>query len=55
MFGAEALATIPDQISIRQRRLVKQMVSEMKPSTLYLGLSGRDVGELVAFYRKWRD
>ena len=55
MFGAEALATIPDQISTRQRRLVRQMGLEMKPSMLYLGLSGRDFGELVAFYRRWRD
>jgi len=34
MFGAEALATIPDQISTRQRRLVRQMGLEMKPSML---------------------
>jgi hypothetical protein len=55
MFGAEALAAIPDQISTRQRRLVRRMGMEMKPSMLHLGLSGRDVGELVAFYRRWRD
>jgi hypothetical protein len=55
MFGAEALAVIPDQISTRQERLVRRLGMEMKPSMLNLGLSGTDVGELVAFYRRWRD
>ena len=55
MFGAEALAAIPDQISNRQRCLVRRLGMEMKPSMLHLGLSGKDVGELVSFYRRWRD
>ena len=55
MFGAEALAAIPARVSVRQRRLVRRMGMEMKPSMLKLGLSGKDVGELVEFYRKWRD
>jgi len=55
MFGAEALAIIPDQISTRQERLIRRLGMGMKPSMLNLGLSGTDVGELVAFYRRWRD
>jgi hypothetical protein len=55
MFGAEALAVIPDQISTSQERLVRRLGMEMKPSMHNLGLSGTDVGELVAFYRRWRD
>ena len=55
MFGAEALAAMPDRVSIRHRRLVRKMGMEMQPSMLKLGLSARDVGELVAFYRRSLD
>jgi hypothetical protein len=55
LFGAEALASVPDDISNRQRQSLRRMVSNLRRSMNRLGLSARDVAEIVAFYRRWRD
>lgn len=55
LFGLEALALIPDRLSMPQRKLMQQLKSDVKQLILYLGLSFEDVKELFSFFQHWKD
>jgi hypothetical protein len=55
LYGLEALALIPDRLSMPQRRLVQRLKLDVKRVILALGLAYEDVKELVSFFQARKD
>jgi len=55
LYGLEALAVIPQRVSMTQERLMHPVKLEVKRLILDLGLSFEDVKELFSFFQHWKD
>ena len=55
LYGLEALALIPNELSIPQRRLVQRLKLDVKRVVLDLGVAFEDVKELFSFFQHWKD
>jgi hypothetical protein len=55
LYGLEALALIPNRLSMPQRRLVQRLKLDVKRVILALGLAFEDVKELVSFFQGRKD
>ena len=55
LYGLEALALIPNHLSMPQRRLVQRLKLDVKRVILDLGVPFEDVKELVSFFQSRKD
>lgn len=55
LFGLEALAAVPERLSLRHRALVRRLKAELKPYILKLGITYREIVALFEFFQSHAD